>query len=141
MSDGISTLIRSPSVVDDRIAVINRDIRALSQWGQVIVTVAQYVQGRSLSQNDMHCGLCRDIATEMRIRTGLDYDAEYFRTKTKRLFGVKASQIDPATGKDEPYLVSTTKYSKAEFSKLIDGTLAWALTDLKIPLVDPRAAA
>ena len=97
--------------------------------------------GRTLAQNDMHAGLCRDIAKALKERTGLDYDVDYMRAKTKRKFGVTASQSDPATGKDEPYLLSTRKYTKEQMSKLIDGTLAWALSELRIALPDPRANA
>lgn len=95
---------------------------------------------RTLSQNDMHAGLCRSIAKALKERTGLDYDVEYMRTKTKRKFGVVAEQVDPDTGKPEPFLISTTKYSRAQFSKLIEGTLAWAAVDLGLSIDRPRWA-
>ena len=109
----------------------------VSERGPQFVKRGDYTDKRTLSQNDMHCGLCRDMAEAMKAKTGLDYDCEYFRTKTKRKFGVKLSQVDPDTGKEEPYLMSTTNYSKKQFGVLIDGTLAWAF-ELGIPLADPR---
>ena len=113
-------------------------IRMLLNSGPVRVQVRELANLRTVAQNDMHCGLCRDIAEALKKRTGLDYDVEYMRAKTKRKFGVVVSQPDPETGKAEPYLMSTTKYSKEQFSKLIDGTLAWAYTDLRITVSDPR---
>lgn len=112
----------------------------LLEGGPIRLVMERLTKKRTHSQNDMHCGLCRDIAEALKERTGLDYDVEYMRAKTKRKFGVVVSQPDPETGKAEPYLMSTTKYSKEQFSKLIDGTLAWAYTDLRISVSDPRAA-
>src|SRR5574343_400500 len=99
-------------------------IRMLLADGPVRIVMERLTHKRTHSQNDMHCGLCRDIAEALKERTGLDYDVEYMRAKTKRKFGVVVSQPDPETGKAEPYLMSTTKYSKEQFSKLIDGTLS-----------------
>lgn len=142
MSEGAFYLFRTPESVDKLGPGMLRWLReCVVNDGPQFVKGGTYKDGRSLSQNDMHCGLCRDIAKQMSERTGLEYDTEYFRAKTKRKFGVICEQPDPETGKPEPYLMSTTLYSKAQFSKLIEGTLAYALVDLGVQLVDPRAAA
>lgn len=141
MTSGAYYLFRTAQSVDELGPGMLAFLRAaVVERGPQVVKHEDYTPGRSLSQNDMHCGLCRDIAEALKAKTGLDYDVEYMRAKTKRKFGVTLTQPDPETGKEEPYLLSTTKYTKAQFSKLIDGTLQYALVDLGLKLPDPRAA-
>lgn len=143
MTDRGATFSVTLSTADVVIRNIVSFIRDMCAGGRVLVTIERMRDLRTLDQNKLHCALCRDIAKAVCAKSGETFDeqvTEYMRAKTKRKFGVTGTQPDPETGKPEPFLISTTKYSKAQFSKLIEGTLAWALVDLGLDINRPAWA-
>ena len=137
MSQGISTLIRSPAETDSRLAAIAADVVSLIQHGPVLVTVAQALGRRSLDQNAMFRGLCRDIADWWNEHREESTTAEAVARDLKVQYGVITTEYSPVTGKRSARLKSTAEYSKAEMAALITATLAWAAGE-GIPLPDPR---
>ncbi len=95
--------------------------------------------GRSLDQNDCFRGMCRDIAEFWNAHHGEKTTAEAVARDLKVAYGKIVTEYTPVTGKRTARIESTTRYTKAEMSALIDATLAWA-GDNGIPLPDPRAA-
>ena len=140
MSQGISTLIRSPAETDSRLAAIAADVVSLIQHGPVLVTVAQALGRRSLDQNAMFRGLCRDVADWWNANREEPTTAEAVARDLKVQYGVITTEYSPVTGKRSARLKSTAEYSKAEMASLITATLAWA-ADQGIPLPDPRGEA
>lgn len=137
MSQGISTLIRSPAETDSRLAAIAADVVSLIQHGPVLVTVAQALGRRSLDQNAMFRGLCRDVADWWNEHREESTTAEAVARDLKVQYGVITTEYSPVTGKRSARLKSTAEYSKAEMASLITATLAWAAGE-GIPLPDPR---
>lgn len=140
MSQGISTLIRSPAETDSRLAAIAADVVSLIQHGPVLVTVAQALGRRSLDQNAMFRGLCRDVADWWNEHREESTTAEAVARDLKVQYGVITTEYSPVTGKRSARLKSTAEYSKAEMAALITATLAWA-AESGIPLPDPRGEA
>lgn len=137
MSQGISTLIRAPAEVGGRLAVVSTDVLALIDRGPVLVTVAQALGRRSLDQNAMFRGLCRDVADWWNEHREEPTTAEAVARDLKVQYGVITTEYSPVTGKRSARLKSTAEYSKAEMASLITATLAWAAGE-GIPLPDPR---
>jgi hypothetical protein len=140
MSQGISTLIRAPAEVGGRLAVVSTDVLALIDRGPVLVTVAQALGKRSLDQNAMFRGLCRDVADWWNANREEPTTAEAVARDLKVQYGVITTEYSPVTGKRSARLKSTAEYSKAEMASLITATLAWAAGE-GIPLPDPRGDA
>lgn len=136
MSAGIRTLVKSGQT-DDRIPVINQDIRALSQTGDVLVTVELFKHHRSLDQNAMWRGLCREIAEKWNQEHLEKTTPEAVARDLKVEFGVIQTEYSPVSGKRVARIVSTAEYTKSEMSALIDATMAWAL-ETGLPIRDPR---
>lgn len=137
MSQGISTLIRAPAEVGGRLAVVSTDVLALIDRGPVLVTVAQALGKRSLDQNAMFRGLCRDVADWWNANREEPTTAEAIARDLKVEYGVITTEYSPVTGKRSARIKSTAEYSTAEMAALITATLAWA-ADQGIPLPDPR---
>lgn len=140
MSQGISTLIRAPAEVGGRLAVVSTDVLALIDRGPVLVTVAQAIGKRSLDQNSMFRGLCRDAAEYWNANNGDKTSAEAIARDLKVEYGVITTEYSPVTGKRSARIKSTAEYSTAEMAALITATLAWA-AESGIPLPDPRGEA
>lgn len=140
MSQGISTLIRSPAETDSRLAAIAADVVSLIQHGPVLVTVAQAIGKRSLDQNSMFRGLCRDIADHWNAGNREKTSAEAIARDLKVEYGVITTEYSPVVGRRTARIKSTAEYSTAEMAALITATLAWAAGE-GIPLPDPRGEA
>lgn len=140
MSQGISTLIRAPAEVGGRLAVVSTDVLALIDRGPVLVTVAQALGKRSLDQNAMFRGLCRDVADWWNANREESTTAEAVARDLKVRYGVITTEYSPVTGRRQARLKSTAEYGKAEMASLITATLAWAAGE-GIPLPDPRGDA
>lgn len=136
MSAGIRTLVKSGQT-EDRIPVINQDIRALSQTGDVLVTVELFKHHRSLDQNAMWWAMCREIATLWNESHQEKTTPEVIARDLKVEFGIVRTEYSPVSGKRVARIVSTAEYTKAEMSALIDATMAWAL-ETGLPIRDPR---
>lgn len=135
--DGISTVIRDPAVMDRQLAAVNQDARNLIQHGPVIVTVGIFHSKRTIDQNSMFRGLCRDIADAWNKHNNTTTSPEAVARDLKVEYGVIVTEYSPVTGKRSARIKSTAEYSKSEMSALLDATLAWA-ADHCIPLRDPR---
>ena len=105
-----------------------------------MVTVAQALGKRSLDQNAMFRGLCRDVADWWNANREEPTTAEAVARDLKVQYGVITTEYSPVTGKRSARLKSTAEYSKAEMAALITSTLAWAAGE-GIPLPDPRGDA
>lgn len=134
---GISTLIRTPDDVNSRLAVISTDVLGLIQRGPVLVTVTVAIGRRSLDQNSMFRGLCREAAEYWNGNNDDKTSAEAIARDLKVEYGVITTEYSPVTGKRSARIKSTAEYSTAEMAALITATLAWA-ADQGIPLPDPR---
>lgn len=82
MSQGISTLIRSPAETDSRLAAIAADVVSLIQHGPVLVTVAQALGRRSLDQNALAFRWYGEIH-----RQGREFTTDQARNFCKYHFG------------------------------------------------------
>ena len=140
ISQGISSLIRTPDEVSARLAVVSMDVLALIDRGPVLVTVAQALGRRSLDQNAMFRGLCRDVADWWNANREESTTAEAVARDLKVRYGVITTEYSPVTGRRQARLKSTAEYGKAEMASLITSTLAWAAGE-GIPLPDPRGDA
>lgn len=134
---GISTLIRTPDEVNARLAVISTDVFELIRHGPVLVTVAQSIGRRSLDQNSMFRGLCRDAAEYWNGNNDEKTSAEAIARDLKVEYGVITTEYSPVVGRRTARIKSTAEYSTAEMAALITATLAWAAGE-GIPLPDPR---
>ena len=124
--EGISTVIRSPDELDRQLAAATRDARSLIQHGPVIVTVGSFHSKRSIDQNDMWRGLCREISEQWNAREETKTSPEAVSRDLKVRFGKIVTEYSPVTDQRTARIESTTRYTKAEMSALIDNTLAWA---------------
>lgn len=138
-SQGISTVIKTEADLDARLGLIHRDVRGLIPRGPVLVTVAQHHPRRSLDQNAMFRGLCREIEEFWNRSRPEKTSAEALARDLKVEFGVITTEYSPVSGKRTARIKSTAEYSKAEMTALIQATLAWA-AEQRIPLCDPREA-
>lgn len=114
-------------------------IRMLLADGPVRVQVKPGVHPRSLEQNDMWHGLCRDAAEWWNANRKPPTTAEAIARDLKVTYGVICTEFSPVTGKRVARIESTAKYTKQQMGDLITATLAWA-ADNGIPLPDPRQA-
>lgn len=105
--------------------------------GPVFIKVARYTHPKSLSQNDMFRGLCRDISDWWNLNKKDKTSPEAVARDLKVEFGVILTEYSPVTGKRAARLKSTADYTQKEMSDLITATLAWA-ADNKIPLEPPH---
>lgn len=135
--EGISTVIRSPEELDRQLAAVNRDARSLIQHGPVIVTVGSFHSKRTIEQNNMWRGLCREIAKQWNERENEKTSADAIARDLKVKYGIIVTEYSPVTDERSARLESTLRYTKAKMSDLIDNTLAWAF-EHNIILEDPR---
>lgn len=136
MSAGIRTLVKSGQT-EDRIPVINQDIRALAQVSDVLVTVEIFHAKRTIPQNNFFRGMCREIANYWNACNDDKTSPEAVAEDLKGQYGVIITEYSPVTGTRSARLKSTAKYETHEMSSLLDATLAWA-AEHSIPLKDPR---
>lgn len=138
MSEGAFYLIRNsdewrrykPGFIDHAQSLIND--------GPVFIKIARYVHPKSLSQNDMFRGLCRDISEWWNANKVEQTTPEAVARDLKVEYGIILTEYSPVTGKRAARLKSTADYTKQEMQNLITATLSWA-ADNKIPLDDPHA--
>ncbi len=114
-------------------------IRMLLADGPVRVQVKPGTNPRSLDQNDMFRGLCRDAAEWWNANRKPPTTAEVIARDMKVMHGVILTEWSPVTDKRVARIESTARYTKQQMGDLITATLAWAASE-GIPLPDPREA-
>lgn len=138
MTAGAFYLFRTPESVDQlgpgMLAFLRRTV---AERGPQFVKHGDYRDGRSLPQNDMFRGLCRDIAEAWNSDHDDKTSADAIARDLKVTYGVILTEWSPVNGTRSARLKSTADYTKAEMASLITATLAWA-ADNGIPLPDPR---
>lgn len=138
MTAGAFYLFRTPESVDNlgpgMLAFLRRTV---AERGPQFVKHGDYRDGRSLPQNDMFRGLCRDIAEAWNSDHDDKTSADAIARDLKVTYGVILTEWSPVNGTRSARLKSTADYTKAEMASLITATLAWA-ADNGIPLPDPR---
>ena len=141
MTVGAHYLFRTPESVDQlgpgMLSFIKHTVR---ERGPQFVKHGDYQPGKSLGQNDLWRGLCRDIAKFWNANREEQTSAEAVARDLKVAYGIIETEFSPVTGKRNARLKSTADYTKSEMAALITATLAWA-ADEGIPLPDPRLAA
>lgn len=126
MAEGISTLIRDASVLDERMGLVTRDARVMIQHTPILVTVATFTPRGTHQQNALFHALCDHIATWWNGRfPGNLTTPERVKTSLKVEYGVKQVEYCPLTGTNKPRLASWTEYNRAQRAALITATLAW----------------
>ena len=108
--------------------------------GPIFIKVSRYTHPRTLSQNDLFHGLCRDISEYWNLHNETQTSPDAIKRDLKLRFGVIISEYSPVTDARGARFKSTRDYTKSEMSDLITNTLAWA-AERRIPLDDPREAA
>ncbi len=138
MTAGAFYLFRTPDAVDQLGPGMLAFLRGtVAERGPQFVKHGDYRDGRSLPQNDMFRGLCRDIAEAWNSDHDDKTSADAIARDLKVTYGVILTEWSPVNGTRSARLKSTADYTKAEMASLITATLAWA-ADNGIPLPDPR---
>lgn len=140
MTEGAYYLIRNADEWQRFRSGLVRHCEALLSDGAIFVKADRYTHPRSINQNDMFRGLCREIAEHWNLHNGEHTDAEAVARDFKVKFGVIETKYSPVTDQRVAVLKSTTAYTKAEMAALITAVLAWA-AEHRIPISDPRMAA
>lgn len=136
---GITALLKQGTNPDQVIADQVASAKRLMEHGDVFLTVALKSDRKSIDQNDMFRGLCRDISEYWNANNEEKTTAEAVARDLKVQYGVISTHYSPVSGKRSARIKSTAEYTKPEMSALISATLAWA-ADMGIPLPDPRHA-
>lgn len=138
MTAGAFYLFRTPESVDQLGPGMLAFLRhTVAERGPQFVKHGDYRDGRSLPQNDMFRGLCRDIAEAWNSDHDDKTSADAIARDLKVTYGVILTEWSPVTGKRTARIESTKRYSKQQMGDLITATLAWAASE-GIPLPDPR---
>jgi hypothetical protein len=138
VSAGAFYLFRTPESVDNLGPGMLAFLRGtVAERGPQFVKHGDYRDGRSLPQNDMFRGLCRDIAEAWNSDHDDKTSADAIARDLKVTYGVILTEWSPVNGTRSARLKSTADYTKPEMASLITATLSWA-ADNGIPLPDPR---
>ena len=137
MSEGAFYLIRNNDEWNRYSTGLNTHCKTLVSDGPIFIRVERYTHPKSLSQNDMFRGLCRDISEYWNLYKDEKTSPEAVARDMKVTYGIILTEYSPVTGKRGARLKSTASYTKQEMSDLISNVLAWAAEN-KIPLSDPR---
>ena len=120
------TLIPDGTVLDQRMAMVRRDVAVLLPEGPVVVTVEHHVPRGTLDQGRLAHKLWAHIAVWWNQRfPGQLTSPETVKQEIKQQFGLIRTEYSPTTGTRVARLASWAEYSKAERAKLITATLAW----------------
>jgi len=127
MSEGTTTFIRDQSVFDNRMAMVERDGRAIMAHGSsLLVTVCSWQPKGSHQQSALFHLLCEHIAQWW---TGRHPQQPTSKEAVKRDLKVKFGRIEtvysPISDQRVARLCSWSEYTKAERNALITATFAW----------------
>lgn len=112
-------------------------LQMLLKSGPQRVTIEAIKPHRSLDQNDMFRGLCRDAAEWWNANRQPATSPEAIARDLKVTYGVILTEWSPVSDKRTARIESTANYSRQQMGDLITATLAWAAEE-GIPLPDPR---
>ena len=137
MSEGAVFDIEPTASISESLRPIGVALQMLLKSGPQRVEIRPLKKSRSLDQNDMFRGLCRDAAEWWNANRTPKTSPEAIARDLKVTYGVILTEWSPVTDKRTARIESTANYSKQQMGDLITATLAWAF-EQGIPLSDPR---
>lgn len=137
MSEGAVFDIDPTASISESLRPIGVALQMLLKSGAQRVTIETIKPHRSLEQNDMFRGLCRDAAEWWNANRAPKTSPGAIARDLKVTYGVILTEWSPVTDKRTARIESTKRYSKQQMGDLITATLAWAASE-GIPLPDPR---
>lgn len=137
MSEGAVFDIDPTASISESLRLIGVALQMLLKSGAQRVTIETIKPHRSLEQNDMFRGLCRDAAEWWNANRAPKTSPGAIARDLKVTYGVILTEWSPVTDKRTARIESTKRYSKQQMGDLITATLAWAASE-GIPLPDPR---
>ena len=137
MNEGAVFDIEPTASISESLRPIGVALQMLLKSGPQRVTIETIKPHRSLEQNDMFRGLCRDAAEWWNANRAPKTSPGAIARDLKVTYGVILTEWSPVTDKRTARIESTKRYSKQQMGDLITATLAWAASE-GIPLPDPR---